>query len=249
MTARKIKLLALPVLITTAAVSGAAGLGDHINIRYAGEVSELVRQLSGRLEVPYLNMVTGKDVDVSISQSENKTVRQALLAVNKQIAHKGLKLSLLGMESPFQMVVLHKQGYSPIMLLSSMLQDTKHTKQPQSKPMKAAPVADKDTTQSSEAKADQPKEAIVPLPKTKLVEQKPATVEEASVHQEQKDIVSDKATERTESMKEQNKEAVRSSEPCSRIFMRVHKHTILSDGRVASRSSGSKSRNCFNAND
>lgn len=246
MTARKIKLLALPVLITTAGVSGAAGLGDHINIRYTGEVSELVRQLSGRLEVPYLNMVTGKDVDVSISQSENKTVRQALLAVNKQIAHKGLKLSLLGMESPFQMVVLHKQGYSPMMLLSNMLHDTK---QPQSKPMKAAPVAGKDTTQSSEAKADQPKEAIVPLPKTKLVEQKPAKVEEASVHQEQKDIVSDKATERTESMKEQNKEAVRSSEPCSRIFMRVHKHTILSDGRVASRSSGSKSRNCFNAND
>lgn len=246
MTARKIKLLALPVLIATAGVSGAAGLGDHINIRYTGEVSELVRQLSGRLEVPYLNMVTGKDVDVSISQSENKTVRQALLAVNKQIAHKGLKLSLLGMESPFQMVVLHKQGYSPMMLLSNMLQDTK---QPQSKPMKAAPVADKDTTQSSEAKADQPKEAIVPLPKTKLVEQKPAKVEEASVHQEQKDIVSHKATERTESMKEQNKEAVWSSEPCSRIFMRVHKHTILSDGRVASRSSSSKSRNCFNAND
>ena len=90
----KFKLLAIPMLFVSLGVAG-ADLNDKINIQYAGNVSELLRELSGRLEVPYLNMATSAQTEVSINQAENYTVRYALQNINKQISHDGLKISFL----------------------------------------------------------------------------------------------------------------------------------------------------------
>lgn len=113
----KFKLLAIPMLFVSLGVAG-ADLNDKINIQYAGNVSELLRELSGRLEVPYLNMATSAQTEVSINQAENHTVRYALQNINKQISHDGLKISFLDRNSPFQLMVLHYRKHSPEMFLT-----------------------------------------------------------------------------------------------------------------------------------
>lgn len=111
-TEMKKNLISLAVAVM-AAPAFSASMADTIAIDYQGSGAEFVRLVSSRLDMPFLNLASGRDAQISVRQDEGRTVEQALLLANRSMQDQGVQVGIWKTPLSEKLLVMYEPGKLP----------------------------------------------------------------------------------------------------------------------------------------
>lgn len=106
------KFLAL-ILSVFAMPAFAGSLQDKIAVDYEGQAAEFVRLVSGRLNLPFLNLSSSSEARISLRQGQGGTVEQALNRANASLRSQGIQVGVYQGRTGQRVMVMYEPGRLP----------------------------------------------------------------------------------------------------------------------------------------
>lgn len=108
---KKIMAAMLTAVLSVPAMS--ATLNDKIAINYDGDGAEFIRLVSGRLNMPFLNLASSHDAVVRVNQNDTSTVAQALGQANRSLRGQSVQIGVWEAANNQKLLVMYDPATIP----------------------------------------------------------------------------------------------------------------------------------------